>query len=676
MSRFAEWSQESTIRCPTCSERTVVSNNDLVFLPTLNFLENIYVTAYKAKLRAITCDMCVNSPANAKRFCRKCGYICEGCEQVHKKCKGYEDHEIVDFDTLQGDIRRYGKVTTTPLKCTMHEEELKYYCCTCQRLICRDCFNIGEHKEHMYENISQSKKARFETLETTLKVLEESCQVRVTDGIDNVEQVKLDIDQQVEMANEEIEKAVSEAHRVLDERKHELLEHVQIKAKQRHNALDEQLKCLQATNAEIDRVYRTVNSCLHSENLADITSAHRFMTEKMQGIIHECESIEVIPVAVANIRAELELPEAIRNNTRIVESSADPTKCYVIKGEARVGEEATILVKTAYENGQPCIEPQEVIVKLHPEGKTDNTVKATVNNCSKRGEYPCVYTPKTRGWHLLHVLVHKQAILDSPFKIYVDMPPSLLNDVHTSIELELPYQAAFIANNQIIVSQSTKITIIDGDNHTEFHKEDSHNCYRSSGIATAKDGSVFVAYDKPCIVKYNHQGQKVCETTDTKIGEQQLQRPGRIELSKDEASLFVCDRGNERVVVFDTNLNPIRVFATGGQMVDIAFGADDHVYLSDKNRNTIFMYTSDGQPKASFGESILKAPRGLLIHSGHLYVSDRTNGRIAVFETSSEHKLVTTFGSTEILHDCGSLIMDRNGYIYVCNERGNNICVF
>ncbi len=368
------------------------------------------MTAYKAKLRAITCDMCATSPASAKRFCRQCGYVCEQCEQVHKRCKGYEYHEIVDIETLQGDIRRYAKVTTMTQKCKMHAKKLKYYCSTCQHLICRDCFNIGEHKEHKYENISESKETRFETLERSLKVLENGCQTRVINGIDSVEQVKSGIDKQVRMANEEIEEAVNEAYRVLDERKSELLEQVQVKANEKHDALDEQLKCLQNTNAEIDRVYRTIDSCLHSENLADITSAHRFMANKLQRVIHVCENIEIIPVAVANIKTELGLPEAIRNSTRIVESSADPTKCSATINKAQVGEEAITMVKTAYENGQPCIEPQELIVQLHPEGNTDNTITAAVNKCSKRGEYPCTFTPKTRGWHLLHVLVNKQAI--------------------------------------------------------------------------------------------------------------------------------------------------------------------------------------------------------------------------------------------------------------------------
>ena len=674
-SKFAEWSQEHTIRCPICNEATEVPNNDLLFLPTLNFLENIHVTAYKAKLRAITCDKCTTSPANAKRFCRQCGYVCEQCEQVHKNFKGFEDHEIVDFDTLQGDIRRYGKVTTAQQKCTTHAEKLKYYCRTCQHLICRDCFNIGEHKEHKYENISQSKKTRFETLETSLKVLRDSCQKRVTDGIDKVEAVKSDIGEQVRKANAEIEAAVSEAYQVLDERKSELLGLVKIKAKQKKEMLNEQLQSLQGMNAQIDRVYRTVDSCLHSENLADITSAHRFMTEKMQKVIHECEKIEVVPVAVANIKADLELPEAIRSSTKIEESSADPMKCSATINKARVGEEATIVVRTAYENGQPCIEPQEVIAQLCPEGKVENIVTATVDKCSERGEYLCVYTPNTRGRHLIHILVNKQEICSSPFELYVDMPPSQLKDVCRSIKLDRPYQVVLTSDNKMIVSQSVKpakITAIDGDNHSEFCKGED---YYPTGIAAAKDGSVYIAYDKPCIAKYDRHGEKVCETTESGImfGEQGIKRPGRIELSKDEMCLYVCDRGNERVVIFNTSLDPIKVFADQGRFSDISFAEDDdHVYVSDKNKNVILKYTSNGQLLERIGESILKAPRGLLVHRGHLYVADRDNARISVFESMDGHKLVTTFGN---FHDCGSLTMDRNGYILVCDERSNKIYV-
>jgi DNA-binding beta-propeller fold protein YncE len=507
-------------------------------------------------------------------------------------------------------------------------------------------------------------------------VLRDSCQKRVTDGIEKVEAVKSNIDEQVRKANAEIEDAVSEAHRVLDERKSELLGLVKIKAKQKKEALNEQLHSLQGMNAQIDRVYRTVDSCLHSENLADITSAHRFMADKMQGVIRECESIEVIPVAVANIKTELGLSQAIRSSTKIEESSADPIKCSATINKARVGEEATVVVRTAYENGQPCIEPQEVVIQLHPEGKMDNIiVTATVNECSKQGEYLCVYTPNTRGWHLIHILVNKQEICNSPFELYVDMPPSQLKEVCRSIKLDLPYQVVLTSDNKMIVSQSVKpakITVIDGDRHSEFCKRED---YYPTGIAAAMGGSVYVAYDKPCIVKYSRHGDKVRETTESDLvfGVQQLKRPGRIELSKDEMYLYVCDRGNECVVIFNTSLDPIKIFTDQGRFSDISFAEeDDHVYVSDKNKNVILKYASNGQLLDRIGESILKAPRGILVHRGHLYVADRNNARISVFNSMGDHKLVATFGN---FHDCGSLTMDRNGYIFVCDERSNKIYV-
>ena len=682
--KVVELSPKSIIRCPTCNEETEVPNNDLTFIPTLSFLENVCVTAHKAKQRAIACDKCANEPANyANRFCRQCGYICQKCEQVHKAFKGLENHEIVDFETLQGDFRRYGRITTEPQKCSTHAKKLKYYCSTCQHLVCRDCFTIGEHKNHKYENVSESK-TRFETLETSLKTLHKISLERITSGIRSVEGVKSDIDEQVKMANVAIDEAIREAHQVLDERKMELTEQVIATAKEKHSALDEQLKNLTTVNTEIDRVSRTVDSCLHSENTADIASAHRFMRDKMQGIIHECERIEVTPVAVANIKTELRLPEAIRNSTKIVESSADPTKCSIsIDGAVKVGEEATIFVKTAYENDQPCIEQQEVSARLHPEGNTENPITAAVTKSTgKRGEYKCTFTPETRGQHLLHVLVKKQQINDSPFKVYVDMPPMQLNKIARSIEVELPYQAVITSNNQLIVSQSTnpaKITIIDGASHKEFRKEDSYNCYHPAGIAAASDGSVYVVYGEHYIVKYSQEGDKLHEVINAELGEYQLKRPGRIQLNKDETHLYVCDRGHERVVVFNAqNLEPVQVFADQGQYAGIAFGDENDVYLSDKHRNVVLKLINGQQHQVHIGESLLKAPRGLLIKNGYLYVADHNNTRIVVFESTGDHKQVAVFGTEEgeSLHDCGSLTVDKDGYIYVCNERGNRIHVF
>ena len=99
----------------------------------------------------------------------------------------------------------------------------------------------------------------------------------------SVEGIKQNIEQQVIKAATEIEMAIEQAHRVLDERKEELLRQVKTRAKQKQDALDERLHDLTKFCAEIERVTRTINGCLHSENNTDIASAHKFMGEKNAG---------------------------------------------------------------------------------------------------------------------------------------------------------------------------------------------------------------------------------------------------------------------------------------------------------------------------------------------------------------------------------------------------------
>ena len=134
--KAVEYIPNKTLRCPTCKKDTEIVNNDLSYLPTLHYLENLQITAHKVKQRVLSCDKCVDKPAIARKFCRQCGFICEQCEQVHKTFKGLENHEMVDFETLQSDFRRYRRLITEPKKCSKHVKKLKYYCFTCEHLMC------------------------------------------------------------------------------------------------------------------------------------------------------------------------------------------------------------------------------------------------------------------------------------------------------------------------------------------------------------------------------------------------------------------------------------------------------------------------------------------------------------------------------------------------------------
>ena len=68
----------------------------------------------------------------------------------------------------------------------------------------------------------------------------------------------------------------------------------------------------------------------------------------------------------------------------------------------------------------------------------------------------------------------------------------------------------------------------------------------------------------------------------------------------------------------------------------------------------------------------MKSPRGFCIQNGFMFISDRDNSRVAIFEDyASNPRLVKELKEEE--HDFGSVSIDRDGYIYICNERVHKI---
>lgn len=102
---------------------------------------------------------------------------------------------------------------------------------------------------------------------------------------------------------------------------------------------------------------------------------------------------------MANIKTKLSLPEAIIEHTSVEESSADPTKCSVLiaDADAKVGQEASVTIRTVYENDQPCLEIQEVRADIRLEegacSDTEKGIEAIICSTTKRGEYECKFVP-------------------------------------------------------------------------------------------------------------------------------------------------------------------------------------------------------------------------------------------------------------------------------------------
>jgi DNA-binding beta-propeller fold protein YncE len=101
----------------------------------------------------------------------------------------------------------------------------------------------------------------------------------------------------------------------------------------------------------------------------------------------------------------------------------------------------------------------------------------------------------------------------------------------------------------------------------------------------------------------------------------------------------------------------------------VAFGPAGEVYVSDGyNHSRIARFTKDGRfvdewGKRGAGEGEFRTPHGVCVDSeGRVYVADRENARVAIFERDGEP--VTTWPSALVGRPWG-VACGKDGFIYV-----------
>jgi DNA-binding beta-propeller fold protein YncE len=88
----------------------------------------------------------------------------------------------------------------------------------------------------------------------------------------------------------------------------------------------------------------------------------------------------------------------------------------------------------------------------------------------------------------------------------------------------------------------------------------------------------------------------------------------------------------------DTNIHPDGVMGTFNRPTDVAWGPDGTIYVSDGyNNSRVVKISKDGVWQKAFGtygsgDGQMKIPHGIAVGGGHVYVADRNNNRIQVFD--------------------------------------------
>lgn len=140
-----------------------------------------------------------------------------------------------------------------------------------------------------------------------------------------------------------------------------------------------------------------------------------------------------------------------------------------------------------------------------------------------------------------------------------------------------------------------------------------------------------------------------------------------------DQKLYVCDSQNDRIQVFDLNLNFIKnLINEVRDPQDIAFDSNV-IYVCEKGMNRICVFNSRGKKLRHIGEGStirLSDPHGIHIYNKYILVSAEGINGIMVYDTNGKYLTsITEF------HLPRGITSDENGLIYICEFHRNRIVV-
>ena len=417
-------------------------------------------------------------------------------------------------------------------------------------------------------------------------------------------------------------------------------------------------------------------------------SLQQHIQEQIQEQCEKHERINLIPAEVANVGVRVTCAEGLsdlcQKNAEVM-FFADSTKC-IAEGPgtkaAEVNKAAQFTVRTVYRNGQLCEGEQVVEAELKSVVK-NSFINAKVTSKGK-GVYEVTYTPEVCGRHTLSVRVNGTKIGGSPFQVFAKIHPTQLGEPVRVVEgVNFPWGIALNSKQQLVIAEwyGKKVMMFDKDGkkvQTITHKKFLH----LAGVAVDKSDNIYVSdYGSSSLFKFSKEGKlmKVAGRKGTQPVE--VTNPSLVKVINDK--LYVCDRGNHRVQILNTELEYMNSFGCYGNgdghfniPNDIAQDGVGNLFVADVSNNRVQIFDCKGKFLSTFStkgasSKPLDCPASICIGSDQLiYISDNKNKCVSVFETSGE--FVTSFD--QFSSPVG--IVTDVGFLYISNhERIGNIYI-
>ena len=272
--------------------------------------------------------------------------------------------------------------------------------------------------------------------------------------------------------------------------------------------------------------------------------------------------------------------------------------------------------------------------------------------------------------------------------VYPD-PTQLGHPVRVVTGLNQPYGIAFNSCGEMIISERGRhqISLFDirGQKIRIFgsHGDSPEQMKYPAGITIDDADNIYVSSGHK-LQKFTSSGELIKCVGQLGSKEREFVDPRGVTLYDNQ--VYVCDRDNHRIQVFDLDLNFIRSIGSRGNgrgefnlPLGTKFDSVGNMYIADFNNKRVQVMNTNGLFIRVLGEDgKLRLPSALHIIDKYVYVSDYFSNCIVVYETSGQ--FVTSFGKRG--HKEGEFDRPNRitscaaGFIHVCDCMNNRVQIF
>lgn len=412
------------VKCPLCDYETNLPRGGVSRLPSNLFISNLIeiVTVQNDRSIVDVCNLCTEgSPATAQ--CSDClSFLCEFCEQAHRRQRRTADHKIVSVEEARQSASESPKRYHSTPVCLVHPgERVSLFCDSCDQLICRDCTLI-DHSQHQYVSVVDAFSGHCALLKTLIEQARSHVST-IREALNRIDETSQRLRDRASSVAVEICHVIDGLVSSLQEQKRTLLGDLNKIQHEKLTVLDWQKEVLQKTVDNAEASCRFAAETVREGREIEVLSMKGPIVNRLQELINasfpcEPETDDHICFFPSDLVTVFECGERLG----VVEGSGtDPTKCgidkdsSVIQAKQHKMNSLAVIARDRY--GTHRVKGGDQVIAIL-QSRSGPPIQCTVLDCGD-GTYTVSYVAEDAGEYRLIITVNDHAIQGSPFLVHV-----------------------------------------------------------------------------------------------------------------------------------------------------------------------------------------------------------------------------------------------------------------